>query len=67
MMQRSSTNSDSSILKNYKFGDMSCDIDYNTSSKTDVFRDVISLRINQCDPRFPKGASDEQSPASRTG
>ena len=26
-------------------------------SKTDVFRDVISFIINQCDPRRPKGAS----------
>ena len=38
-----------------KFGDFSCDIDY--SIITDVFRDVISLIINQCDPRRPKGAS----------
>ena len=30
-------------------------VDYN--SRTDVFRDVISLIINQCDPRRPKGAS----------
>ena len=43
------------ILKIDKFGDFSCDIDYN--SRTDVFRDVISLIINQCDPRRPKGAS----------
>ena len=33
------------ILKIDKFGDFSCDIDYN--SRTDVFRDVISLIINQ--------------------
>ena len=49
----------SSLLINFfkidKFGDFSCDIDYN--SLTDVFRDVISLIINQCDPRRPKGAS----------
>ena len=38
-----------------KFGNFSCDIDYN--SRTDVFRDVISLIINQCDTRRPKGAS----------
>ena len=38
-----------------KFGDFSCDINYN--SRTDVFRDVISLKINQCGPRRPKGAS----------
>ena len=43
------------ILKIDKFGDFSCDIDYN--SRTDVFREVISLIINQCDPRRPKGAS----------
>ena len=43
------------ILKIDKFGDFSCDIDYN--SRTDVFRNVISLIINQCDPRLPKGAS----------
>ena len=43
------------ILKIAKFGDFSCDMDYN--SRTDVFRDVISLIINQCDPRRPKGAS----------
>ena len=36
------------IKKNFKidkFGDFSCDIDYN--SRTNVFRDVISLIINQ--------------------
>ena len=43
------------ILKIDKFGDFSCDIDYD--SRTDVFRAVISLIINQCDPRLPKGAS----------
>ena len=43
------------IFKIDKFGDFSCDIDYN--SQTDVFRDVISLIINQCAPRRPKGAS----------
>ena len=42
------------FFKNLKFGDFSCDIDYN--SRTDVFRDVISLIINQCDPRRPEGA-----------
>ena len=55
MMQLSSKNDDSSlchessllikILKIDKFGDFSCDIDYNSS--TDVFRDVISQIINQ--------------------
>ena len=43
------------ILKIDKFGDFSCDIDYN--SRIDVFRDVISLIINQCNPRRPKRAS----------
>ena len=43
------------ILKIDKFGEFSYDIDYN--SRTDVFRDVISLIINQCDPRRPKGSS----------
>ena len=43
------------ILKIDKFGDFSCDIDYN--SCPDVFRDVISLIINQCEPRRRKGAS----------
>ena len=39
------------IVKIDKFGDFSCDINYNT--RTGVFRDVISLIINQCDPRSP--------------
>ena len=43
------------ILKIDKFGNFSCDIDYN--SRTDVFRDVISLLINQCDLRRPQGDS----------
>ena len=43
------------ILKIDNFSDFSCDIDYN--SRTDIFRDVISSIINQCDPRRPKGAS----------
>ena len=43
------------ILKIDKFGDFSCDIDYD--SRTDVFRDVLSLIINQCDPRRPQDAS----------
>ena len=46
------------ILKIDKLGDFSCDIDYN---RTDVFRDAISLIINQCDPRRPQGASDGHS------
>ena len=43
------------ILKIDNFGDFSCDIDY--SSRTDIFRDAISLIINQCDPWRPKGVS----------
>ena len=43
------------ILKFDKFGDFLRDFNYN--SRTDVFRDVTSLIINQCDPRRPKGAS----------
>ena len=45
-------------IKNFKidkFGDFSSDIDFH--SWTDIFRDAISLIINQCDPRRPKGAS----------
>ena len=42
------------IIKIDKFGDFSCDIDYN--SRTNVFRDVISLIFIQSDPRRPKGA-----------
>ena len=60
MIQLSSKNDDSSlcydvIITHQNFGDFSCDIDYN--SRTDVFRDLISLIINQCDPRRLKGAS----------
>ena len=36
------------ILKIGKFVDFLCDIDYN--SRTDVFRYVICLIINQCGP-----------------
>ena len=43
------------ILKIDNFSDLSCDIDYN--SRTDIFRDVISLIINQYDPRRPKRGS----------
>ena len=45
-------------IKNFKidkFGDFSSGIDY--KSRTDIFRDAISLIINQCDLRRPKGAS----------
>ena len=42
-------------LKINKFGDFSCDIDYN--SRTDVLRDDITLITNQCDTRRPQGAS----------
>ena len=43
------------ILKIDKFGVFSSDIDY--SIMTDVFRDVLSFIINQCDPRRSKGSS----------
>ena len=36
------------ILKIDEFGDFSCDIDYN--SRTDVFRDVISLLLTNVTP-----------------
>ena len=42
-------------LKIDKFDYFSSGIDFN--SKTDIFRDVISLIINQCEPRRQKGAS----------
>ena len=50
------------ISKFGKFSYFSCEIHYNT--KTDVFRDAISLIINQCDPRRPKGASGGHQPRS---
>ena len=40
-----------------KFDDFSSDIDLN--SKTYIFRDAISLIINQCEPSCPKGAFGE--------
>ena len=43
------------ITKIGTFCDFSSDIDFN--SETNIFRDVISLIINQCDPRRPKCAS----------
>ena len=66
MIQLSSKNDESSLcydviiarIKNFqidKFGDFSSDIDYH--SRTYIFRDAISLIINQCYPRRPKGAS----------
>ena len=46
-----------------KIGNFSSDVDYN--SKTDVFRDVIYLILNQCDRRRPKYASGRHEvPAS---
>ena len=45
-------------FKNFKinnYGDFSSDIDFH--SRTYIFRDAISLIINQCDFRRPKGAS----------
>ena len=68
MIQLSSKNDNSSLCYNViithqnfiidKFGDFSSDIDFNT--KIDIFKDVISLIINQCDLRRPKGASGGQ-------
>ena len=58
MMTNHSVMTSSLRIKNFKidkFGDFSSDIDFNT--KIDIFRDDISLIINQCDPRRPKGAS----------
>ena len=54
------------ILKIDNFSDFSCDIDYN--SRTDIFRDAISLIINQCDPTRPKGVSGghKMSPSRAT-
>ena len=59
MMQLSSKNDDSSLcydviithqnFKIDKFGDFSSFIDFKT--KTNIFRDDISLIINQCHPR----------------
>ena len=46
------------LIKNFKidkFGDFSSDIDYH--SRTYIFIDDISLIMNQCDSRRPKGAS----------
>ena len=54
------------VLKNYKFGDFSCDIDY--YGGTDLLRDVISFIINQCNPRRPKSDSGGHKVfASRAG
>ena len=59
MMTRHFVMTSSLRIKNFKidkFDDFPCDIlDYN--SRTDIFRDVISLINNQCDLRRPKGAS----------
>ena len=48
-----------------KFGDFSSDIDYH--SRTDIFRDAISLIINQCDPgdRREPPADTKCSPAAQ--
>ena len=45
------------IFKIDKFGDFSSNIDLIIITKIDIFRDVISLLINLCDPRRPKGTS----------
>ena len=65
MMRLTSKNDDSSLcydviithqkFKIDKFSYFSSEIDFN--AKMDIFRDVISLMINQYDPRRPKGAS----------
>ena len=54
-MTHHSVMTSSSRIKISKFDNFSCGIDYNSS--TDVFRDVISLIITQCDPRRLQGAS----------
>ena len=56
MMTHYSVMTSSLRIKNLKidnFDDFSSGIDF--SSKSDIFRDVISLIINQCDPQAPKG------------
>ena len=50
-------------LKFDKFGDFSCNIDYNCW--TDLFRDVISLVINQSDPRRLGRTQSVLQPAQR--
>ena len=52
------------ILKIDKFGDFSCDINYN--SRTDLFRDVISLIINQCDPRRTQSVRQPRCASKRS-
>ena len=68
MMTHDSVMTSSLCIKNCKidkFCDFSSDIDY--TSKTDVFRDVIYLILNQCEPRRPLGASGRHKvSASRT-
>ena len=51
------------ILKIDKFGDFSCDIDYN--SGTDVFKDVGSHIINQWWPQASGGHKVTASPAAQ--
>ena len=48
------------ILKIDEFGDFSCDIDYNSS--TDIFRDVLSLIINQYYPSQRAPLADTKCP-----
>ena len=60
MMTHHSVMASSLRIEILKIGDFSCDIDYST--RTDVFRDVISFIINQSDPMRPKGASGGQCP-----
>ena len=46
-----------------KYGHFSCDIDYN--KRTDILREVISLIINQCDPRRPLCVRQPRSTSKR--
>ena len=52
------------ILKIDKFGYFSCDSDYN--SRTDVFRDFISVIINQSNPRLPQSVRQPRSASKRS-
>ena len=49
-------------LKTEKFGDFSCNLDYN--SRTQVFSDAIHLIIDQCDHRRPKVSASRAAHAS---
>ena len=68
MMTHHSVMTSSLRIKNFKidkFGDFVSDIDFNT--KMDIFRDAISLIINQYNLRRPNGPSGgHKVSASRT-